>query len=893
MACCGLVAAVIVTLLDPLLARVFDPMAERLALLRPMLLFWSLAVLVGASCWAAGRRRWRGFWGLSRWRSYPPLWTAVVFAILCWVLGQYLIASPTPLESHRNAIAEFVQQFNWASRWFALLTIIALIAAPELLRWWSVRRDIKVRPKAAEYGPSRLAKNFEDLRAWLKSDDEIDSDRDDLFGHAFVADRIAGRLAADGEAPTMAVVGSVGSGKSTIRELVRQRLVSKSHLGFVSISLWPFDSPEAAVRGILQSLVRQLSKHVNVLPLVGLSDDYVMAIERTGGMYGGFARLLRGTSDPNAIVDRLSNIARAAGIKLVIWVDDLERFSGGDALRDEARHERENERLGPVRALLHLLDRAPNISLVTADTSLRTRFDLHKIARHVELVPEMSVVDAWQAVKLVRDKCLGGYPVPVIDPASPKARKVMDLPSFARLAQDSAYFDEHPDVPMACARLLATPRNLKAAVRTTLDIWETMPGELDFDAVLATSVIRVARPDVFEFILDNIAWLRTPEQRDSTTTKDSARSRVSARLHGLLDPKVDHDATAVKKVMAYLFPLFRFDGVPADVAESERHQPQAFGQKKPLDSPVDHWRRYLSQAPVSEAERDQLALASIANWQAGKPSDLLDRLMSDSQATHVGTFSGQFRPSELCKLLVDVADHLAARNDHAWTQHGNIPGVPTVFHMMHKRRPESSDIREAALDCVRRYAATHLPLTQGIAYWFGSRPDLLIHGDRQQLHRALHTALIQHFTGHGGAERLAAALRGGSPYTVHWASWGLDRISENDFTGLPMPGWANLAHTLLDLAASQPAIGLPLIVPFVASRSPGWNRSRGEHPGDPSPDDIVEGEWDVELARRLFDFDRLITLLAAWDVPRDLEPQFRASCVAAVEGARRARQSRS
>ena len=179
--------------------------------------------------------------------------------------------------------------------------------------------------------------DFDALRGWLRDDSPVDTPAMDLFHHDDVARRMAERLSQSDAAPTMALIGSLGSGKLTIGKLVEYRLRNVRHVRLIHISLWPFDSTETAVRGILRAIIGELGRHVNVLPLVGLSDDYVTAVEKTAGRYGGIARLLRGTSDPEEVLQQFSGIACAAGLRLVLWIEDLERFSGGNQLEGDLR----------------------------------------------------------------------------------------------------------------------------------------------------------------------------------------------------------------------------------------------------------------------------------------------------------------------------------------------------------------------------------------------------------------------------------------------------------------------------------------------------------------------------------------------------------------------------
>ena len=103
---------------------------------------------------------------------------------------------------------------------------------------------------------------FDRLYKWVRDDSEITSPRADRFEHSRIAHRIADRLRSGNEAPTLAVIGPLGSGKSSVRRLTERALRHDRRVRIVPVSLWPFDSPEAAVRGILRALVQELGRHV-------------------------------------------------------------------------------------------------------------------------------------------------------------------------------------------------------------------------------------------------------------------------------------------------------------------------------------------------------------------------------------------------------------------------------------------------------------------------------------------------------------------------------------------------------------------------------------------------------------------------------------------------------
>src|SRR4051812_11262032 len=100
------------------------------------------------------------------------------------------------------------------------------LVAPVLASW--CRRCVAWRHRRARRRTAVRAGNdavaFDRLRVWLRTDDEIVYPEQDLFGHSAVAHRMAERLAQSeatqlGRLPTFALIGPLGSGKSSVRRL--------------------------------------------------------------------------------------------------------------------------------------------------------------------------------------------------------------------------------------------------------------------------------------------------------------------------------------------------------------------------------------------------------------------------------------------------------------------------------------------------------------------------------------------------------------------------------------------------------------------------------------------------------------------------------------------------
>lgn len=889
--CCGLVAATIVLVFEPLLRRLFASGVEWLSALGSTTMILAVAVLTTAACWCVGRDRWQGFIGIRHFFAYPPLWLTVLIAI-------GVLESACVWLDRVDDRVSLIEDICWlATQLPALLWLGLAIGTSVLLFHKEIADFLRSRfqrsPRRCDVETVLIDESFEDLCDWLQDDSPVKTPSKDRFQHDSIARRMAQRLDQDQEFPTMALVGGLGSGKSSIKNLVKHHLRNATRVKVIELSLWPFASTKAAVRGILQAIIDELAKHVNVLPLVGLSDDYIGAIENMAGSYGGIARLLRGKSGPEDILDHFSRIARATRLRLVVWIEDLERFSGGDQLEGEARTQRELDRLGPIRAVLYLLDQCPNISVVLADTSLRTRFDIGKIARFVETAPEMETEYVWHCTKLLRTRCLGGYPVAVIDPTAPEVREALAPPQdIKELRAWMSEFSrrDSSDVVGSMVRVLATPRALKEALRMTLEIWKALPGEIDFDCVLVTSCLRVAHPDLYAIVSEHIhlfrIGLRDPFSRGDQEGKPHA---VVERIEDYLKRVKERTARDLRTLLVYLFPKYaaaRQLPEPEGSQEGEDKEYVSRPQALFVSGHADYWRRYQAQIPVSSEESDQEALRDIRAWRESTSSDLLDRISDPQRSDQVENFVNQFLPSDLCRLLREIADRLATESAEGWEDRWRAHGISVALSMMRVRRPPRNLVHRTVLEIIERYGPNHLPLAHNVAYWFAnSNPrftHVMLDVHEDQVRSQLRDVLAADFQGEGAEERLMHALKGGNPRLIYWVAY----LDNDERSGLPFEGWPEFSKTLLRVAETQPTIGVPLVVAFV-TKSEMRLELQEDETGKCVPNRGLCHEFDAEAAERLFDHPRLVNVLSRFDqVPDHLDEQMKACCHAASDAAR-------
>ncbi|MCC7387507.1 MAG: hypothetical protein IT431_01935 [Phycisphaerales bacterium] len=860
---CGVVAAGVWGLASGAVHSSLGFVIDYLASVRADVLSTAVLVLVVAACWPFGRRRWLAFLGLRHLGTYPPLWIAVAVALL--IIGVYegIAGRWEPAIAGPGLIWSLI---TTAPAWVWLAAGVVL----------GTRLLHKSWPAANARAPDGDGGGLSALITWLRDDHEISQPHEDRFGHDAVATRIAERLKAQGESPTMAVVGPLGSGKSTIRQLVEHHLGTQRSTVMVHLSLWPFDTPDAAVAGIIRSVIRALGQRVNVLAIAGLSERYVEVIERTGGRWGVLARLMRGDSRPDVILRSLATIATAAGLKLVLWIEDMERFTGADRLGPEDAAIREAERLGPILSLLVLLDRCDSISVIVGDTSLRSRLDVGKIARFVESPPRPGAKEIWRQIESLRSACLSED---VLDPASEECRAVLTPPE-----SDLQYGiwlwsvrDSEPRIQEALPLLLTTPRSFKWALRITWETWERLAGEVDIDSVLVASALRVSRPELFAFIDEHVDLMRSGF-RDPVASVDGQRSAhpVFEQLRALLDKEnTERMRNAVATAIGFVFPAV-FSHYERDRDYMER--PQGLGVARH----ADYWQRYLTLPVIAEGISDQSALKAIAASKTGQSSDLVARLMDAERSEQVETFVGQFDAEHLCRLLTELVAVLQDQSARAWEDGRHAPGIVPVWRMMHRRQPPVALLGDTLVRVMSALAMRHLPLTQDIWYYFaeeqhGSVSSLLDDVQRERVRVAIRGGMVGTFKQNAG-DRLLQAMHHGSPWVVWYLCMA---VATNEAGGPPFDGWDGISEALLEAVEQAPITGLPLVVPFFTSSSLVTVMRASAETGVPQPRHEYATRVDLTRLRLLFDFDRLGPRLAETPPPDGLEPQLKGQYEAA------------
>jgi len=736
--------------------------------------------------------RFGAYFGVRHFFRYPPVWVA-------GLIGTGLLMLALGFSPNLRFNIQLADEFEGplrvvsAALFGALVFVVGALSAVAGLR---TTRTPQRSETSEELVP--LHASWQRLKAWIQDDTPVTNPSDDAFGHLLIADRIARRLRAR-PAPPQVVVGALGTGKSSLRHLVDHFLQNDTDVHIVPVELWPFDTPTAAVEGVLRTLLAGVAKEVNVIAARGLPSQYVAAMGAAGGFASVLANLEARAATPFDVLKTINRIAETIDHRFVVWVEDLERFAGS-ATRDELLEH--SQRLAPLRALLFGLSELKWISVVTATTDLYARFDTQKIARFVEELPLLEPVDAERILHAFRSECLAR---PFIDAAPKKLRAQFDALNNPSAHQAHELLGgKITSVTHAAISFCRTPRSLKQALRQVLSSWERLTGEIDFDDLLLMELLREAEPAVFALIRTHrigLAGLDVMEDARKTAQKAFHEGLDGLGLDGLR-------RAAISQVIKSVFP-----------SSGRDRRPQGLAIKR-------YWTRFLSLPAIPPDDSDQVVLRAMRSDDDAALMDMLEGPQS-SQLAH---FAHQLSPDRKLRLLVPLIRRRTSENPAGggvpgqWLT-GDPPGMLPLWRMLRARgvndAVKGADIyRELTL--ALEVAIGNLHLVHELEYYFGSERE----GDGPLYHDGLEEGrqLTAQLRGKvlelvvstycENPRKLVNALRGSPLWTMAGVIAGVHRIGLEKLA-VPVSEWTKLAPTVIEAAALEPQVMLPQLAALV------------------------------------------------------------------------------
>ncbi len=728
-------------------------------------LVWSAAIAI-ALFWMLrqGVRRLAVVAGLKHCMTAPPNWIGVATGIA----GGLFILSEGWVKQVALSDGSVTQVGQLAGA-FLLVPAAALVAG--LISASTSLSDLRKTRPYAEHQPK--------IEQWYQTDQAlvgIDSDR---FDSAPIASRIANRLKEPAlrGVPSQALIGGLGSGKTTIKNFVEQLLDREKRISIVTVELWPYDTTAAAVQGVMTSLLEAIALEINVWHLRGIPSSYASAVTTIAQP---LAPILQAKPrQPVELVDEIDRTLLAIGAHYVLWVEDLERFAIGDPDTDEAETQAEAEKLAPIRALLYALNRCKSISVITATTNLYRRFDLEKIADYVERIPR---VPAETARRIIAERRSFWLSEDFVDPVSPHLRHSLGwegstIPPALRGLFDNTRINSVSD---GVVTLCGTPRVLGQVLRRSQDVWDRLKGEIDLDAVIAISAIREAVPHCFALLEERIPVLRG--EQGSRDERQHALLNFLKALEKIANSQAE--AEAVSEIVK---------GVVMD-----KDLLQGFGSALH----ADYWMRYNSFSGLGSDLLDQSVLQWINKTDVVLLSDALTKPPQSDAVEHFGSL---LPVHVLYSILKSLGNKWQDDDVSHWEDRLRPPGLIPLWRLFLTRQKhgllDSNVLLETILPLYDRLVDTNVVAVVEVEHFLvsGSEVGTLLSVEQQNRAKShLRKLVVERLVGR--PDLVSKLLSKADQRVLLWLVWTIENVKSHSYSTIPFDGWDSFAATLLEAA---------------------------------------------------------------------------------------------
>jgi len=456
---------------------------------------------------------------------------------------------------------------------------------------------------------SELSQSPQELFEWLNKEEPVSSPDQDRFDMAVFARRIV-KVLTGYPLKTVGLVGPYGCGKSSVLSMVQHYIQNGREesaeyrydkIIICWVSGWGFREGTAA-KHILKAAIKELSRHTDCVGLEIVPENYRRAMLGSDNAFVRFvAALLSGWQSPTDVLKKIDAVLCRINKRLVVFLEDIDRNKRTDLFFNE------------ISAFLDGLKGLNYISFVLAiGEEHKGQEVVIKTAEHLEVIPNLPRTHVLDTCKSFRARCL--------ESLNNKVKCIPDQDRDNRMGADRSEmgtefvgFDKSLSKPIDyIARLTNNPGVLKAALRRTKQVWDSLCGEIDFDDLFMATVLRAATPEVFFFINQNIEPIRAliADARESKDRADKSREDLHTEFKPIMDG-ADYDKEAAEGLMVCLFPGWRKDYI--DSYPSMR-EPLRNYQLVENSWPTDYWARLVREELLPDEISDQEILRAIHQW---------------------------------------------------------------------------------------------------------------------------------------------------------------------------------------------------------------------------------------------------------------------------------------
>jgi hypothetical protein len=709
--------------------------------------------------------------------TYPPAWVATVGAtsLIClvgrrWFPHNEILNSPI-----RTWILAYAVLFLAATVGNVFAAILGLPSTFSLLpSGETLSLSTNVGPK---------------LAVWLSLNEPIEDRVEDRFGLAAVVTRIMRRLA-DGRVKTLAILGPHGCGKTSLRNLLTAEL-RKTNAWICCVSGWGL-SESSAAEFVLGTVLDELAKHVDCTAIASLPAHYQNALKATQSTWSApLTALLASTVDPMETLYEIDAILGAVGMRLVIFLEDLDRNNCPE------------KTLGQVTSLLDRLRKLRRVCFVLA-ISAESNVDFVRLCDHLELFPSLPGPLVAQVVQDFENFCRSLFPDDIAVVQVPERSTHSLGPELSGLFGGETASDA-PETVAAMAGLLTTPRALKSALRQALATWEALHGEINLEDLITVSALRAAAPNAYRAVIEHMDEIRAPSRVERVAFAIDAekagkeRSKRRASLFATIGKQCD-DRGLTNESITYLLEQL-FPDVKGKVDASDG----ASEQRIRATEPTDYWRRLLAE-DLSEDLSDQKFLRAIQNWRQSEVPELLNGIENEEEwCRKLEQFGGRFTNHECYGLASHLFTRVRRRFGVA-ADDKSSPGFLALWRVVLNNRRGRRDTRFVRREITESMGIS-LRFSLDVEYYWACFPDLF---DRLQAIRTRRFVCLLAKKTLSDPAVLAAVLDPTWP-------WSLHQLVRGKHLKIPVDrlDWSWLPPVLLRAALDDPDRVVPNLAVLV------------------------------------------------------------------------------
>lgn len=276
--------------------------------------------------------------------KYPPIWIAAILSIpFCiWILisnGYFHIADV----SFKELILTFANIISIVCGGVLIALIYYRASQNSIFCMAKIQTSEQLISKYPNLGQESFA-----FLEWLLNDEPISKPEQDLYDASISARRIANMLL-QRSAKSVGLIGSFGTGKSSILNLIEYYICRRNKLSREKTEQALFKGDVICCRldgwgrmtgsiskKLLEICINRTKQCLDCLSIATLPEKYQTAIGATPHAIGGMlAALLQHVADPMEQLKKLDNILIASNVRLVIFIEDLDRNSNQNAMDNE------------------------------------------------------------------------------------------------------------------------------------------------------------------------------------------------------------------------------------------------------------------------------------------------------------------------------------------------------------------------------------------------------------------------------------------------------------------------------------------------------------------------------------------------------------------------------